>query len=215
MKKFLILALVLTLVLIAVVGCSNQAAIEEEQDKQPNNEVNQAAANEWPEGETHQVAIDVKDYGRIVVELNSVAAPITVANFLELANDGFYDGLTFHRIIDGFMIQGGSSDGKGMAGSDKNIKGEFEINGIANPISHVRGVISMARTNLDMDSASSQFFIMHQDNLGLDGEYAAFGRVIEGMEIVDRLATETPVTDGNGTVEASKQPIIEKVTVLN
>ena len=162
----------------------------------------------------HHVEIQVKDYGTIKVELDADTAPISVSNFINLAKDGFYDGLTFHRIISGFMIQGGDPSGNGTGGSDETIKGEFTANGVENGISHVRGVISMARSQ-DYDSASSQFFIMHEDAPSLDGQYAAFGKVTEGMEIVDKICEDTPVTDNNGTVEAAKQPKIESVKVID
>lgn len=158
------------------------------------------------------VTISVKDYGDIVVQLDEQAAPITVENFVTLIKDGFYDGLTFHRIIDGFMIQGGDPDGNGTGGSEKTIKGEFSANGVENPISHKRGVISMARSS-DMDSASSQFFIVQSDSTSLDGQYAGFGYVTSGMEIVDQICKDTPVEDSNGTVKAENQPVIEKITV--
>lgn len=125
--------------------------------------------------------------GEITLELYRDKAPITVQNFVDLANAKFYDGLTFHRIYEGFMIQGGDPEGTGAGGSDKKIKGEFSANGVDNDLSHTRGVISMARSNA-MDSASSQFFIVHQDSTFLDGKYAAFGKVIEGMDVVDALA---------------------------
>ncbi|MHB8963993.1 MAG: peptidylprolyl isomerase [Saccharofermentanales bacterium] len=133
----------------------------------------------------------MEDGGIIKLELYPEQAPATVANFVKLVGEGFYDGLIFHRVISGFMIQGGDPEGTGMGGSDKTIKGEFADNGFENPISHDRGVISMARSNA-YDSASSQFFIMHEDNEGLDGSYAAFGKVVEGMDVVDRIAA-TPV----------------------
>ena len=131
----------------------------------------------------HHVEIEIENYGTLALELDADVAPISVTNFVNLANDGFYNGLTFHRIISGFMIQGGDPLGNGTGGSDTQIKGEFASNGVENSISHKRGVISMARSN-DPDSASSQFFIVHQDSTFLDGEYAAFGQVTEGMEIV-------------------------------
>ena len=162
----------------------------------------------------HHAEIDIKDYGVISVELDGDTAPITVQNFLDLANSGFYDNLTFHRIISGFMIQGGDPDGNGTGGSDKNIKGEFKSNGVENDISHVRGVISMARS-MDNDSASSQFFIMHQDGTYLDGQYAAFGHVTSGIEIVDQICADTPVVDNNGTVEAANQPVINSVKIID
>ncbi len=133
------------------------------------------------------VEIKIKNSGTIKLELYPDKAPKTVANFEKLAKEGFYDGLTFHRVISGFMIQGGDPMGNGMGGSDKNIPGEFAANGFDNPIRHERGVISMARAQ-DPNSASSQFFIMHADGFFLDGNYAAFGKVVEGMEEVDKIA---------------------------
>ena len=162
----------------------------------------------------HHIEIEVKDYGTIRAELDGDTAPITVDNFLKLAKDGFYDGLTFHRIIDGFMIQGGDPNGNGTGGSDETIKGEFSENGVENNISHVRGTLSMARSQ-KKDSASSQFFIVQADSTYLDGQYAGFGSVTEGMEIVDQICKDTPVTDGNGTVEPENQPVIEHVTVVD
>lgn len=161
----------------------------------------------------HYAEIEVKDYGTISLELDADTAPITVTNFVKLAEDGFYDGLTFHRIIDGFMIQGGDPLGNGTGGSEETIKGEFSENGVENPISHERGVISMARA-MDPDSASSQFFIVHQDSTYLDGQYAAFGHVTEGMEIVDAICADTPVQDNNGTVATEDQPVITSVKIV-
>ena len=161
----------------------------------------------------HYAEIEVKDYGTISLELDADTAPITVTNFVKLAEDGFYDGLTFHRIIDGFMIQGGDPLGNGTGGSEETIKGEFSENGVENPISHERGVISMARA-MDPDSASSQFFIVQQDSTYLDGQYAAFGHVTEGMEIVDAICADTPVQDNNGTVAAEDQPVITSVKIV-
>ena len=146
-------------------------------------------------GDIVYVELDMENGDFIKLELYPNIAPITVANFVELCNEHFYDGLIFHRVISGFMIQGGDPEGTGMGGSDETIKGEFLNNGVQNSISHVRGVISMARNSISMDSASSQFFIMHQDYTGLDGDYAAFGRVIEGIETVDKIAAVA--TDGN------------------
>ena len=161
----------------------------------------------------HHAVIDVKDYGVIKVELNADEAPITVTNFVKLAKDGFYDGLTFHRIINGFMIQGGDPEGNGTGGSDETIKGEFSANGVDNVLKHTRGAISMARSQ-DYDSASSQFFIMHETNASLDGQYAVFGYVYEGMDVVDKIATSVPVTD-NGTVEAQNQPVINSIKITD
>ena len=160
----------------------------------------------------HHVVIKVKKYGNIKVELDADTAPISVTNFVNLAKKGFYDGLTFHRIIDGFMIQGGDPSGDGTGGSDETIKGEFSDNGVENNIYNVRGTISMARSS-ENDSASSQFFIVQSDSTYLDGQYAGFGTVTSGMDIVDKICKDTPVTDSNGTVEKENQPVIEKITV--
>ncbi len=135
------------------------------------------------------VVIEMEQGGTITLELDREAAPISVENFVSLIEDEFYDGLVFHRVIEGFMIQGGDPNGDGTGGPGHNITGEFAANGWDNPISHTRGVISMARRGDSYDSAGSQFFIMHADYTGLDGDYAAFGRVTEGMDVVDRIAT--------------------------
>lgn len=159
----------------------------------------------------HNVVIDVKDYGVIKVELDADVAPITVTNFIKLVKGGVYDGLTFHRIMSGFMIQGGDPNGDGTGGTPNTIKGEFESNGVSNSISHVRGTISMARLGNDPDSASSQFFIVHEDSTFLDGEYAAFGKVTEGMEVVDKICENVKPIDDNGTVVDSDKPIINSI----
>lgn len=163
---------------------------------------------------THHAEIEVKDYGTIDVELDADTAPITVTNFVKLAQEGFYDGLTFHRIMDGFMIQGGDPNGDGTGGSEENIKGEFSNNGVDNDISHTRGTISMARAS-DPDSASSQFFIVQADSTFLDGDYAGFGHVTEGMDIVDKICEDTKPTDNNGTITSDQQPVIEKITIID
>ena len=159
------------------------------------------------------VEIEVKDYGTIAVELDADEAPITVTNFVDLVEEGFYDGLTFHRIIDGFMIQGGDPNGDGSGGSSRTIKGEFSSNGIDNSIDHVSGVISMARSSLP-NSASSQFFIVQEDSPHLNGEYAAFGHVTSGMEIVDAICEDVQVEDTNGTVLPENQPVIISIKVV-
>ena len=157
-----------------------------------------------------KVEIKIKDYGTIQLELESNKAPITVANFMKLVNSGFYNNLTFHRIIKDFMIQGGDPLGNGTGGSDEEIKGEFESNGIKNDISHKRGVISMARSQFP-DSASSQFFICHKDSEFLDGNYAAFGHVTSGIEVVDKICEKVKPIDNNGTVPKANQPVIEYI----
>lgn len=163
---------------------------------------------------THHAEIDIKDYGVIKVELNGDVAPITVANFINLANSHFYDGLTFHRIIDGFMMQGGDPLGNGTGGSENTIKGEFSQNGVENNLSHTRGAISMARST-DMDSASSQFFIVQSDSTYLDGQYACFGYVTDGMDIVDEICKNAVTTDSNGSVSAENQPVINSITITD
>lgn len=162
----------------------------------------------------HLAEITIKDYGKISLELDADKAPISVANFIKLANEGFYDNLTFHRIITGFMIQGGDPEGTGMGGSDETIKGEFSNNDVDNPLSHTRGALSMARSQ-DMDSASSQFFIVHQDSLFLDGDYAVFGYVTEGMDVVDQICEKVAAQDENGTVASADQPVIESIKIIN
>ena len=159
------------------------------------------------------VEIEVENYGTIAVELDADEAPITVTNFVNLVEDGFYDGLTFHRIIDGFMIQGGDPNGDGSGGSGRTIKGEFSSNGVDNSIDHVRGVISMARSTMP-NSASSQFFIVQEDSPHLNGEYAAFGHVTSGMEIVDAICEDVQVEDTNGTVLPENQPVIISIKVV-
>ena len=162
----------------------------------------------------HHAEITVKDMGVIAVELDGDTAPISVQNFMDLANEGFYDGLTFHRIIDGFMLQGGDPNHDGTGGSEKTIKGEFSANGVENNITHTRGTISMARSS-DMDSASSQFFIVQTDSTYLDGQYAGFGHVTSGMEIVDQICKEAVVTDNNGSVDYENQPVIESIKIID
>ena len=168
---------------IGLVGCaSNNASKEENKNDQAWNQKVEA-----PE-ELPIATIKIKDYGTVVAELYPDKAPNTVNNFISLANSGFYDGLTFHRIIKGFMIQGGCPNGNGMGGPGYSIAGEFASNGFTNNLKHEKGVLSMART-MQPNSAGSQFFIMHARAPHLDGEYAAFGRVIEGLDVVDKIAS--------------------------
>ena len=165
-----------------------------------------------PRNKHYTAEISIRDYGTVVVELDAKAAPKTVENFVTLAQDGFYDGLTFHRIMEGFMMQGGDPLGNGTGGAPNQIRGEFAANGHDNPISHERGVISMARSNA-YDSASSQFFIVHEDSTFLDGQYAAFGHVTEGMDVVDAVCTDAEPVDDNGTIPAEQQPVIESIVI--
>ena len=208
MKRKIGIASAIILALFVVTGCQKQ----EETPKK--SEQKKTEASEELLSGTHHAEIQVKDYGTITVELDADTAPITVTNFVNLAKDGFYDNLTFHRIMDGFMIQGGDPNGDGTGGADQTIKGEFSSNGVENEISHTRGTISMARAQ-DPDSASSQFFIVQEDSDYLDGNYAAFGHVTSGMEIVDQICKDVPVEDDNGTVKAENQPVIEKITITD
>lgn len=159
------------------------------------------------------VEMSVKDYGKINLKLNADVAPITVTNFVNLVNEGFYNNLTFHRIIKDFMIQGGDPLHNGTGGSKNKIKGEFKDNGVNNNISHKKGVISMARSS-DYDSASSQFFIVTKDSTFLDGKYAAFGVVTSGLDVVLKIS-DVKAIDDNGTVEYKNQPVIEYIKVVN
>ena len=229
-KSYIIIGIIVALVIVAIVCFAiynnrikdNTNTIEPTSQEENNTEQNivnneeneESEVNDMYSSGTHHAQIVVKDYGTISLELYADIAPITVSNFAKLVNDGFYDGLTFHRIIEGFMIQGGDPLGNGTGGSDENIKGEFAMNGVQNSISHVRGTISMARAT-SYNSASSQFFIMQEDTPSLDGQYAAFGKVTDGIEIVDKICEDTQVEDSNGTVLKENQPVIEKITMID
>ena len=165
-----------------------------------------------PMDETINIKIVMENGKSIEAELYPGIAPITVENFVNLAESGFYDGLTFHRIMYGFMMQGGDPEGTGFGGSDTTIKGEFPANGVDNPLFFFLCTISMARAN-DPDSASSQFFIMHQDWPSLDGYYAAFGEVVSGIEVVDAICESAQPIDDNGTIPADQQPVINSITI--
>ncbi len=202
MKNKLAIILLSVVMILSFVGCSSKEAPE---------------TNEYspePYG-IHHAVITVENYGEIYLELYGDTAPVTVKNFVELAKSGFYDGLTFHRIIKGFMIQGGDPEGTGEGGSKENIIGEFASNGIENNIAHKRGVISMARLGNDPNSASSQFFIVHRTSSHLDGDYAAFGHVTDGMTVVDKIATDAITEDSNGTVAKENQPIIKSIVITD
>lgn len=220
-KKFSFLLVLAVLVMgLSACGSSKSDTTSETKATKAPKATETAEVTKEPESKTtdtkgkHHAKIKVKNYGTIEVELDGATAPITVANFIKLVNEKFYDGLTFHRIISGFMIQGGDPLGNGTGGSDETIKGEFSSNGVENNISHKRGVISMARSS-DPDSASSQFFIMHQDSTFLDGEYAAFGKVTKGMSVVDKICEDATPTDGNGTIEKADQPVIESIRMVD
>mgnify|MGYP001024674452 FL=1 len=200
MKKLLSAILCISLICIGCAACS---------DKKKDDE----ATGDM--GKTVMVEMEIQDFGTVKLELYPDIAPITVANFVKLAGEGFYDGLTFHRIYPGFMIQGGDPNGNGTGGSSETIKGEFSANGVDNTLSHKRGVISMARSQ-SYDSASSQFFIMHADSPFLDGQYAAFGKVTDGMDVIDAVAAvecSYSATDGKNTTPVNP-PVIKTVRVI-
>ena len=217
MKKIMVMILA-ALTMLALCACGSKTAGGSEDTQAKSEPAAQTSEEASQKDETFQkvrhAEITVKDYGTIKLELDEGTAPITVANFIKLAKDGFYDGLTFHRIMDGFMIQGGDPRGNGTGGSDEKIKGEFKQNGVDNPISHVKGVISMARSN-QPDSASSQFFITVADSTFLDGAYAAFGRVTEGMEVAEKIAKDVKPVDNNGSVMPDEQPVIESIVITD
>ena len=205
MKKATLFLLCTALLAAVITGCGSgkksEDAAEENTSGQVSDEASDHSGDETADHKEdllsglHHAEIEINDYGTISLELDADTAPVSVTNFVTLAKEGFYDGLTFHRIISGFMIQGGDPLGNGTGGSDTEIKGEFSSNGVENNIAHERGVISMARSQ-NPDSASSQFFIMHQDAPHLDGQYAAFGKVIEGMDVVNKIAgTATDYSD--------------------
>lgn len=212
MNKKMMIGIV-SIVLIALVGFLVIQGVSKRTEKDTLSSYQKEENDMYKIGK-HHTRLEVKNYGTIELELDADVAPITVDNFAKLVNEGFYDGLTFHRIIDGFMIQGGDPEGTGMGGSSENIKGEFSLNGVENTIYHVRGTISMARASA-YNSASSQFFIVHKDSTFLDGQYAGFGKVTKGMEIVDKICEEIQVEDDNGTVLKENQPIIEKIQMLD
>ena len=205
MKRLLCILLCAVLCL-ALASCGEKTFTSGEKGddtKAPGTTAQNGGSNDAPDIGTDPIKVEmkVKNFGTMTLELYPDVAPITVANFVKLANSGFYDGLTFHRIYSGFMIQGGDPDGNGTGGSDTEIKGEFAANGVENNLSHTRGVISMARSQ-NPNSASSQFFIVHEDSTFLDGSYAAFGKLIDGYDVLDAIAA----------VEVKQQPFSSEVT---
>lgn len=182
------------MMMLLLVGCANESA-------------------QAPTGNTKLVKMEIENYGDVTIELYEDVAPKTVENFLNLVEEGFYDGLTFHRIIDGFMVQGGDPEGTGFGGAENTIVGEFSNNGFQNDLKHEEGVISMARSN-DPDSASSQFFIMVASAPHLDGNYAAFGKVIEGMDLIHQIAKDARPIDNNGTILPEEQPVMKSIKII-
>ena len=221
MKRLISIILMAALLSLCLTGCGDT---RENADKSTAKTTKKESFAEKKDADTsnsqyltgkHHAGIVIAEYGKLELELDADVAPITVTNFVNLAKKGFYNGLTFHRIMSGFMIQGGDPNGDGTGGSEETIKGEFKSNGIENTMSHKRGVISMARTQNDPDSASSQFFIVQADSDFLDGDYAAFGKVTAGMDIVDKICQSVQPIDNNGTVPADQQPKITAIKVID
>ena len=221
MKRLISIILMAALLSLCLTGCGDT---RENADKSTAKTTKKESFAEKKDADTsnsqyltgkHHAEIVIAEYGKLELELDADVAPITVTNFVNLAKKGFYNGLTFHRIMSGFMIQGGDPNGDGTGGSEETIKGEFKSNGIENTMSHKRGVISMARTQNDPDSASSQFFIVQADSDFLDGDYAAFGKVTAGMDIVDKICQSVQPIDNNGTVHADQQPKITAIKVID
>ena len=221
MKRLISIILMAALLSLCLTGCGDT---RENADKSTAKTTKKESCAEKKDADTsnsqyltgkHHAEIVIAEYGKLELELDADVAPITVTNFVNLAKKGFYNGLTFHRIMSGFMIQGGDPNGDGTGGSEETIKGEFKSNGIENTMSHKRGVISMARTQNDPDSASSQFFIVQADSDFLDGDYAAFGKVTAGMDIVDKICQSVQPIDNNGTVPADQQPKITAIKVID
>lgn len=221
MKRLISIILMASLLSLCLTGCGDT---RENADKSTAKTTKKESFAEKKDADTsnsqyltgkHHAEIVIAEYGKLELELDADVAPITVTNFVNLVKKGFYNGLTFHRIMSGFMIQGGDPNGDGTGGSEETIKGEFKSNGVENTMSHKRGVISMARTQNDPDSASSQFFIVQADSDFLDGDYAAFGKVTAGMDIVDKICQSVQPIDNNGTVPADQQPKITAIKVID
>ena len=221
MKRLISIILMAALLSLCLTGCGDT---RENADKSTAKTTKKESFAEKKDADTsnsqyltgkHHAEIVIAEYGKLELELDADVAPITVTNFVNLVKKGFYNGLTFHRIMSGFMIQGGDPNGDGTGGSEETIKGEFKSNGVENTMSHKRGVISMARTQNDPDSASSQFFIVQADSDFLDGDYAAFGKVTAGMDIVDKIWQSVQPIDNNGTVPADQQPKITAIKVID
>ena len=218
-----VLALVITLGCISFAGsddAKNDGSYTSTNTTSTSTSTNQETENTIPENSAPALSkdlvyyadIELADYGKITVKLDQESAPATAANFVNLAQNGFYNGLTFHRIMEGFMMQGGCPNGTGGGSADENVVGEFAANGYSNSLSHTRGAISMARSS-DYNSASSQFFIVHADSVFLDGNYACFGYVTEGLDVVDAVCATAQPTDNNGTIPAAQQPVITSITI--
>ena len=214
MKRLISIILMAALLSLCLTGCGDTRENADKSTAKTTKKDAGTSNSQYLTGK-HHAEIVIAEYGKLELELDADVAPITVTNFVNLAKKGFYNGLTFHRTMSGFMIQGGDPNGDGTGGSEETIKGEFKSNGIENTMSHKRGVISMARTQNDPDSASSQFFIVQADSDFLDGDYAAFGKVTAGMDIVDKICQSVQPIDNNGTVPADQQPKITAIKVID
>ncbi len=203
---------------LLLAGCSNSSSTTSSASQSSTSESTSTSTvakqdHSIPGGQQYEAVITIEGYDEpIVFDMDEGIAPETVDNFVALAQSGFYDGLTLHRIMEGFMIQGGDPRGNGTGGSSHQITGEFSSNGFENSLKHIRGTVSMARSS-DPDSASSQFFIVQEDTSSLDGEYAAFGTVVSGMDTVDAIAAAAKPTDDNGTIAKEEQPVIQSIVV--
>ena len=214
MKRLISIILMAALLSLCLTGCGDTRENADKKESFAEKKDADTSNSQYLTGK-HHAEIVIAEYGKLELELDADVAPITVTNFVNLVKKGFYNGLTFHRIMSGFMIQGGDPNGDGTGGSEETIKGEFKSNGVENTMSHKRGVISMARTQNDPDSASSQFFIVQADSDFLDGDYAAFGKVTAGMDIVDKICQSVQPIDNNGTVPADQQPKITAIKVID
>ena len=234
MKKMKLTAVLLCLALcvLTLAGCgdtetknetnqtgSNTTAASSETEKSTSALMNQSETlKEFSEEELlsgkHHVEMDIQDHGTVTLELDADQAPVSVTSFIQLAKDGFYNGLTFHRIINGQFVQGGDPLGNGTGGPGYTIKGEFAANGVNNTLSHTRGAISMARTS-NYDGGGCQFFIMDSDYTGFDGQYACFGYVTDGMDYIDEICNNTQMQDSNGTIAPEDQPVISEIRVID
>ena len=212
MKK-ITLAMMLLFAMFIFTACSSPAPAAEETETDISSDAQTDTETPAEPVADYTAVIEIADYGTITVALDGTAAPISVQNFVDLAKDGFYDGLTFHRVAPSFVIQGGDPAGNGTGGSPNTIKGEFSSNGVENNLSHTRGALSMARSG-NPDSASSQFFIVHQDSDFLDGNYAVFGYVTEGMEVVDAICVAMTALGYEEAVAAEDQPVITSIRIV-
>ena len=227
MKRKLLCIICLLFAVFTITACNNKKENESEKEKvklnqdlkvikEENGEIVEGTLEGYTfkvtDEQTDRVKIEMEDGSIILIVLSNSETPITIKNFKKLVSEGFYDGIIFHRVIENFMIQGGDPTGTGYNGSDETIKGEFTSNGVKNSLSHTRGVISMARNGYDMDSASSQFFIVHQDSTSLDGDYASFGKVFAGMDAVDKIAT-TETDSNDKPLEEQKIKTIKFITI--